>query len=94
MADVESQLKRAVKWFAASLGSTKVEVDGIAERQLEQQALLERLARDVATLNARLDHVLEGSPSAAADAQVVGLQREVRQLERSVRTLRTRTEGR
>lgn len=97
MGDVEAQLKRAVKWFAASMGSTKVEVDGIAQAQREQRVLLERLARDVATLNARLDHVLEevlpATPATPAD-QLDEVRRDVRDLERGVRTLRARLNDR
>jgi hypothetical protein len=94
MGDVEAQLKRAVKWFAASMGSTKVEVDGIAQAQREQRVLLERLARDVATLNARLDHVLEEVVPGGSSDQLDEVRRDVRHLERSVRTLRARTDGR
>ncbi len=94
MADPSAQVKRAVKWFAASMGSTKVQVDEIAEEHLEQRALLERLARDVATLNARLDHVLDQGGPAGPGPQVDALQRDVRRLERSVRQLRSRADGR
>jgi len=94
MGDVEAQLKRAVKWFAASMGSTKVEVDGIAQAQREQRVLLERLARDVATLNARLDHVLEEVLPATPADQLDEVRRDVRDLERGVRTLRARLNGR